>query len=141
MNIISLRAVIPRTLATVIIAIATSHAFADDAAVNSTDKSFIQNAYEDGLAEVKMAEMAQGKTANADVKAFAEKMATDHGQADTQLKTLADSKKSPSPPNPLSPPAARRSCSTPALAAVSTRITPVTWSALTRVPSKPSKRR
>jgi putative membrane protein len=89
----SLRFVIPRVLATVFLAIATSHAFADGAAVDSTDKSFIQNAYEDGLAEVKMAEMAESKSANADVKAFAAKMVTDHSQADTDLKTLADSKK------------------------------------------------
>ncbi|HEY3898105.1 MAG TPA: DUF4142 domain-containing protein [Chthoniobacter sp.] len=93
MKNISFRTFVPGTLAAVIVALAASHALADDAAVNSSDKSFIQNAYEDGLAEVKMAEMAQGKTANADVKAFAEKMTTDHSQADSELKTLADSKK------------------------------------------------
>jgi putative membrane protein len=64
-----------------------------DAAVDSADKSFIQNAYEGGLAEVKMGEMAQAKTGNAEVKAFAAHMVTDHSKANTELKTLADSKK------------------------------------------------
>jgi putative membrane protein len=89
----SVRSVVPRTLVSVFVALATTHALADSAALDSSDKSFIQNAYEDGLAEVKMAEMAQGKTANPDVKSFAEKMATDHSKADSELKTVADSKK------------------------------------------------
>ena len=61
--------------------------------VERSDKSFITNAYEDGLAEVKLGEMAKGKSANADVKAFGEHMATDHGKANAELKALADSKK------------------------------------------------
>jgi len=67
--------------------------FADDAAVARADKSFITDAYEDGLAEVKMGEMGQAKSANADVKAFAAHMVTDHGKANAELKALADSKK------------------------------------------------
>jgi len=85
--------IVPRAFAGIIVALAASHALADSAAVDSTDKSFIQDAYEDGLAEVSAAQMAQNKTANADVKAFAEKMITDHSKADAELKTLADSKK------------------------------------------------
>jgi putative membrane protein len=70
-----------------------TQALAADAAVDGTDKSFIQNAYESGLAEVKFSEMAQAKTGNADVKAFATMLATDHAKANGELKTLADSKK------------------------------------------------
>lgn len=73
--------------------LSTTGAFAADAAVERADKSFITNAYEDGLAEVKLGEMARGKSANADVKAFGGYMATDHGKANAELKTLADSKK------------------------------------------------
>jgi putative membrane protein len=70
-----------------------SSLLAADAAVDHNDKSFIKNAYEDGLAEVKLGEMGQAKTGNAEVKAFATQMVTDHGKANTELKTLADSKK------------------------------------------------
>jgi len=68
-------------------------AFADDAVVNTSDKSFLQNAYEDGLAEVKAGELGQGKSANADVKAFADHIVADHTKANIELKTLSDSKK------------------------------------------------
>ena len=68
-------------------------AWADDAAVDHADKSFLQNAYEDGLAEVKMGELGLAKTANADVKAFAQHMVDDHSKANGELKTIADSKK------------------------------------------------
>lgn len=73
--------------------LSVSSVFADDAAVNSSDKSFLQNAYEDGLAEVKAAELGQTKSANADIKAFSDHIAADHTKANAELKTLADSKK------------------------------------------------
>jgi putative membrane protein len=60
--------------------------------VSGSDKSFIQDEYKDGLAEVKLAELAQGKTANAEVKTFATQMATDHGKANAELKALAATK-------------------------------------------------
>jgi putative membrane protein len=75
------------------IAAFATQSLAADAAVGSADKSFIKNAYEDGLAEVKLGEMGQAKTGNADVKAFATQMVTDHGKANAELKTLADNKK------------------------------------------------
>ncbi|MEP6670841.1 MAG: DUF4142 domain-containing protein [Chthoniobacter sp.] len=66
---------------------------ADDAAVNSSDKSFIKDAYQGGLAEVKMGELGQGKSANAEIKAFAAHIVADHTKANAELKTLANSKK------------------------------------------------
>ena len=66
---------------------------AADAGIDSADKSFVKNAYEGGLAEVKMGELGLAKTANADVKAFAKKIVDDHNKANGELKTLADSKK------------------------------------------------
>lgn len=68
-------------------------AFAESATVERSDASFLKDAYQDGLAEVSAAEMGIRKTGNADVKAFAEHMATDHSKANAELKTLADSKK------------------------------------------------
>lgn len=56
-------------------------------------KSFLQNAYEDGLAEVKMGQLALGKTANEEVKKFAQMMVDDHSKANTEMKALADAKK------------------------------------------------
>lgn len=73
---------------------------ADDATVNSTDKSFIENAYQDGLREIQMGKLGEGKTANTDVKAFATEMVTDHSMANTELKALADSKKVEVPTDP-----------------------------------------
>jgi putative membrane protein len=66
---------------------------AADSGFNSTDKSFLENAYQDGLAEVAMGQLALAKTASPDIKAFAQHMVDDHGKANTDLKTLADSKK------------------------------------------------
>lgn len=67
---------------------AASHA----ADTDSKAKSFLQNAYEDGLAEVKMGQLALGKTANEEVKKFAQMMVDDHGKANTEMKALADAK-------------------------------------------------
>lgn len=81
------------TLVAATAAVAVIPLRADDSSLASSDKSFIQDAYQDGLAEVNMAQMAERKTGNADVKAFAEKLAADHSKANSQLKMLADSKK------------------------------------------------
>jgi putative membrane protein len=81
------------TLLAVITGVALPSAKADDSSLSGKDKSFIQDAYQDGLAEVDVAQLAQRKTGNADVKAFAEKLATDHSASNTELKVLAESKK------------------------------------------------
>ena len=75
------------------LALLSSSALAESAAVNSTDKSFLTNAYQDGLAEVKLGELGQTKSANADVKAFADTLVKDHSAANAEMKTLADTKK------------------------------------------------
>lgn len=68
-------------------------ASADDSPLSSTDKSFLQDAYKGGLAEVESAKMAEKKTANPNVKAYAEKLEADHTAANNKLKEMADSKK------------------------------------------------
>ncbi len=80
------------------VGVASSSLLAAD--LDRSDKSFINNAYQDGLAEVKAGELALGKTANADVKTFAQHMVTDHGSANSDLKSLADSKKVELPSGP-----------------------------------------
>lgn len=77
-----------------------AQSFAADAAVNGSDKSFLTNAYESGLAEIQAGEMGVRKTGNADVKAFAEHMVKDHSAANAELKTLADNKKVEVPTTP-----------------------------------------
>lgn len=62
------------------------------AALNGTDKSFLKDAFQDGVGEVKMGEMGQKKTGNADVKAFANMIVEDHNKANAEMKSLADSK-------------------------------------------------
>jgi putative membrane protein len=79
---------------------AIAHSYADDAAVNSSDKSFMKNAAEAGMAEVKAGEMAKAKSANPDVKAFGEQMVTDHTKAGDELKALASTKKVEMPKSP-----------------------------------------
>jgi len=59
---------------------------------DSTGKSFIKDAYQDGLAEIKMGELGVGKTANPEVKNFAQRMIDDHTAANTELKSMADLK-------------------------------------------------
>ena len=73
--------------------VTSSVACAADAVVDRTDKEFITDTYENGLREVKLGEMAGAKSANADVKALATHLVTDHGKANTELKALADTKK------------------------------------------------
>jgi len=68
---------------------------AADSPLDSADKSFVTDAYSDGLAEISVAELAQNKTANADVKAFAAQIIADHTQANGDLKNIADAKNVP----------------------------------------------
>jgi putative membrane protein len=77
----------------VLMGLLTAGATALAADVSSSDKSFLQSAYKDGLAEVKLGELGESKTANPEIKSFAGQMVTDHGKANSELKALADSKK------------------------------------------------
>jgi putative membrane protein len=70
---------------------ASASSRADDLA--HADKSFLTNAYEDGLAEVTLAELGSKKSGNADVKSFAARVGSDHSKCNMEMKALADSKK------------------------------------------------
>lgn len=60
--------------------------------VTTTDQLFVKNAYQSGLANTRVGELAEGKTTNADVKAFATRLIADAGKANAELKTLAETK-------------------------------------------------
>lgn len=61
-------------------------------AMSNDDKEFVSEAGMGGLAEVQMGNLALQKAANADVKAFAQRMVTDHGKANAELAQLATTK-------------------------------------------------
>lgn len=54
--------------------------------------SFAKKAAAGGMAEVQLGQMAADKATDPDVKAFAQKMVTDHTKANDELKQLASSK-------------------------------------------------
>jgi putative membrane protein len=58
-----------------------------------TDKEFIARALEDGVAEVKMGQLAERLASSDKVKDFAQKMVTDHTQANKKLMELARAQK------------------------------------------------
>jgi putative membrane protein len=61
-------------------------------AAMTTDQQFVTEAYEGGMAEVALGQLATEKASNAKVKDFGQRMMTDHGKANDELKALAASK-------------------------------------------------
>lgn len=61
-------------------------------ALQDADLLFVADAAIGGLAEVQLGQLASEKATNADVKQFGQMMVTDHGNANTELQTLAQSK-------------------------------------------------
>lgn len=59
------------------------------AKVPSADKQFMQKAAQGGMAEVELGQLAQQNAQSAEVKAFGQRMVTDHSKANDQLKQLA----------------------------------------------------
>ncbi len=57
-----------------------------------SDDAFVKKAAEGGLAEVELGNLAKQKAQSDQVKQFADRMVTDHGKANDQLKTLAQNK-------------------------------------------------
>ena len=56
------------------------------------DQAFVKEAASDGLAEVELGKLASDKATNDKVKSFGQRMVTDHGKANDELKTLASTK-------------------------------------------------
>ena len=63
-----------------------------EAKLTAADRKAIMDMAMSNMAEVEMGKLAQSKSQNAEVKAFATKMVDDHGKALTEVQTLAQSK-------------------------------------------------
>ncbi|HJQ35634.1 MAG TPA: DUF4142 domain-containing protein [Thermoanaerobaculia bacterium] len=61
-------------------------------ALSPDDKEFVSKAGMGGLAEVQMGNLGLSKATSADVKAFAQRMVTDHSKANEELSQLATAK-------------------------------------------------
>lgn len=62
-----------------------------------SDNAFIEQAAADGLAEVKLGQLAAERASNADVKAFAQKLVDDHSKANRELERIAASQNAATP--------------------------------------------
>ena len=58
--------------------------------LSTADKTFVTKAAKGNFAEAELGKLASQKSHNADVKAFAEQMVTDHSKANDNLKPIAD---------------------------------------------------
>src|SRR5262249_55511746 len=56
------------------------------------DQSFVLEAAKGGMAEVELGKLAEEKASSPEVKKFGQRMADDHGKANDELKSLAQSK-------------------------------------------------
>lgn len=65
---------------------------ASQSANAASDEGFVKKASQAGMAEVKMGELAQQRTQNAEVKEFAQHLVTEHQKANTELQQLAQTK-------------------------------------------------
>jgi putative membrane protein len=63
------------------------------------DHAFVQQMAMGNLAEIELGELAAKKAVNANVKTFAQRMVTDHGKANAELKSLGASKQIAFPTN------------------------------------------
>lgn len=61
-------------------------------ALSSGDRKFMEKAAIGGLAEVQMGQLAKDHGMSDEVKSFGNRMVTDHGKANEELKSLASSK-------------------------------------------------
>ncbi len=57
--------------------------------LSGQDRTFTMKAAEGGMMEVELGRMASQKATNPDVKAFAQRMVTDHGKANQKLMSIA----------------------------------------------------
>ena len=60
--------------------------------VSAGDKAFVMKAAQGGMTEVQLGQLAADKGTSQDVKDFGAKMVTDHGKANDELKSIANSK-------------------------------------------------
>jgi putative membrane protein len=80
-----------------ILFLAITGASAAAVAAQSTDAApppavFVSKAAQDGMTEVELGKIALGKTKNAEVRDFAQRMVKDHGKANQELASIAKTK-------------------------------------------------
>ncbi|HBG06952.1 MAG: DUF305 domain-containing protein [Geobacteraceae bacterium GWC2_58_44] len=67
-------------------------ALAAEKGLARADKAFVKSAAGGGMMEVQMGELATKNAASQEVKDFGQRMVTDHGKANDELKTIAAAK-------------------------------------------------
>lgn len=72
--------------------LALSFGFASAGANAASDDAFVKKASAGGAAEVKLGELAQQRAQSPQVKEFAQQLASEHRQANTELERLAQTK-------------------------------------------------
>jgi putative membrane protein len=75
---------------------------ADEKRIATSDREFVTEAADGGMAEVKLGELAQTQAANPEVRKFGEKIVEDHTMANKQLMDLLKTKGMPMPAKELS---------------------------------------
>jgi putative membrane protein len=83
-----MRKILSLTIFAALMALATGAA---TAAVSSAEKKFATEAAQGGVAEVEMGQLALQKATSPEVKQFAQRMVSDHTQANQELMQLAKS--------------------------------------------------
>jgi putative membrane protein len=78
----------------------TSKAATDAATVAASDLAFAKEAALGGMAEVELGNLAKEKASSSDVKQFGDRMVTDHGKANDELKQWAQQKNVKLPTEP-----------------------------------------
>ena len=64
----------------------------NSSSLTASDKKFVREAAEGGLAEVELGQLAAEKASSEEVKKFGQRMVDDHSKANDQLKQIASSK-------------------------------------------------
>lgn len=78
-------------------AVAQTSPAENSSSLSDKDKTFMKKAAKGGMMEVAMGKMAEQHSQNADVKSFGQRMQTDHGKANDELKSIASKKGVPLP--------------------------------------------
>ena len=73
-------------------AVAQTSPAENKSSLSEKDKTFMKKAAKGGMMEVAMGKMAEQHSQNADVKSFGQRMQTDHGKANDELKSIASKK-------------------------------------------------
>jgi len=74
------------------VAVAQTSPAGNSSSLSEKDKTFMKKAAKGGMMEVAMGKLAEQNSQNPDVKSFGQRMQTDHGKANDELKSIASKK-------------------------------------------------